>query len=241
MTRTQRALVSIIVLAIAFGISLLAGTNAPPQARTADVPSVRSPSPTPTATVPSRNARFDYYLIALSWSPTWCETNPDDAEQCGRRGYGFVLHGLWPQFERGSGPQDCARVSDPDRSTIADAMAFMPSRRLIEHEWRAHRSCSGLDAKTYFDLADRAFAAVHVPTELDARAPPPRMSAEQLGTAFTRANPGLRTDMFGVICRGADLAEIRICVDTDLQFRSCGRDVRTRCPRNVALRIPSAR
>lgn len=190
--------------------------------------------------------KFDYYTMVMSWSPTHCVSAQEgrDEEQCAREDglrYGFVLHGLWPQFERGGGPQDCATADGPDRSTIADAMAFMPSRRLIEHEWRAHGSCSGLDAKTYFDLADHAFAAVHVPTELDARAPPPRMTAEELGAAFIQANPGLRNDMFGVICRAADLAEVRVCVDTDLKFRSCGRDVRTRCPRNASLRIPSAR
>src|SRR5262245_40576168 len=47
---------------------------------------------------------FDYYLLALSWSPTYC-AGLDDGRydpQCHgreRRPYAFVLHGLWPQFE----------------------------------------------------------------------------------------------------------------------------------------------
>lgn len=45
--------------------------------------------------------RFDYYAVALSWSPAFCATH-DDPDQCapGRQA-GFVLHGLWPQYERG--------------------------------------------------------------------------------------------------------------------------------------------
>ena len=228
MKRMRRTIVAVAVLVIAVGVASLGGVLDPE----------RVPAREPAAKM---RGDFDYYLIALSWSPTYCEANPHDREQCGRRGYGFVLHGLWPQYERGGGPQRCAARDTPDRATVADALAFMPSRRLVEHEWRAHGSCSGLDAKAYFDLADQAFAALQVPLELAAGAPSPHMTAAEIGSAFVRANPGLRSDMFGVICRGADLAEVRICVDTDLDFRRCGRGVRTRCPRDAALRIPSVR
>ena len=225
---TRRTIVSVSMLIIALGIASSAGMREP----------ARVPAREPTSNVRSD---FDYFLIALSWSPMYCEANPHDREQCGRRGYGFVLHGLWPQYERGGGPQQCATRDTPDRKTIADAMAFMPSRRLIEHEWRAHGSCTGLGAKAYFDLADRAYAALRVPPELVAGTHASRMTADDIGTAFVRANPGLRSDMFGVICRGADLAEVRVCVDTTLDFRECGRGVRTRCPRDATLRIPSVR
>src|SRR5258705_13549201 len=62
---------------------------------------------------------FDYYVLALSWSPSYCA---DLAErrydpQCrldGDRRYAFVLHGLWPQYERGW-PQYCP---SPDRGYV---------------------------------------------------------------------------------------------------------------------------
>jgi ribonuclease I len=61
---------------------------------------------------------YDYYVMALSWSPTFCQTHPDEDEQCGHKGYGFVLHGLWPQYEGGNGPQRCASEAEPDRRTV---------------------------------------------------------------------------------------------------------------------------
>ena len=186
-------------------------------------------------------AAFDYYLASLSWSPTWCESNPEDREQCGRRGYGFILHGLWPQYESGNGPQDCRSSDRPNQQTISRTLAFMPSRRLIEHEWRTHGSCSGLSADAYFDLADRAFAAIRIPPSLTATTKPSAMTAEDVRSAFVDVNPGLRRDMLGVSCRGHALAEVRICMDNDLQPRQCGRGVGMRCPRNTELRIPLIR
>src|SRR5262245_23797888 len=87
---------------------------------------------------------FDYYLLALSWSPTYC-AGLDDGRydpQChgrGSRPYAFVLHGLWPQFEQ-RWPQFC-RTSEstfvPEH--VAQRMLdVMPSKRLIFHEYRKH-------------------------------------------------------------------------------------------------------
>ena len=184
---------------------------------------------------------FDYYLASFSWSPTFCEANPDDREQCGRRGYGFILHGLWPQYDSGNGPQDCRSDLQLDQKTIARTLAFMPSRRLIEHEWRAHGTCSGFAPEAYFGLADRAYSGIRIPPSLSATATPPSMSAEDIRSAFVDANPGLQRNMLGVSCRGNSLSEVRICLDTDLKPRQCGRGVGMRCPRTAELRIPLIR
>ncbi|HEY0232792.1 MAG TPA: hypothetical protein VGC55_16205, partial [Dokdonella sp.] len=139
--------------------------------------SARKHSTDPTAPPSTHHARstakgtageFDYYVMALSWSPTFCQTHPDEEEQCGRKGYGFVLHGLWPQYEAGGGPERCETDDEPDRKTVANALAFMPSRRLVGHEWQSHGACTGLKPDAYFDLADHAFAVVHVPPALKA-------------------------------------------------------------------------
>src|SRR5687767_15954008 len=49
--------------------------------------------------------QFDFYVLALSWSPSFCQATAERGrearEQCGERPYSFVVHGLWPQYERG--------------------------------------------------------------------------------------------------------------------------------------------
>ena len=93
--------------------------------------------------------RFDYYVLVLSWSPTYCALGEQRSDpQCSPRGdrpYAFVLHGLWPQHERGW-PQDCRTRERPfvPRPTIDRMLDIMPSRRLVIHEYRKHGTCSGL-------------------------------------------------------------------------------------------------
>jgi ribonuclease T2 len=184
---------------------------------------------------------FDYYVMALSWSPTFCETHPEEDEQCGHKGYGFLLHGLWPQYERGGGPENCPTTDEPDRRTIASTLAFMPSRQLVTHEWRAHGACTGLDPAGYFALADRAFAVVHAPQTLTAPREPLRMTSDQLLSAFRDANANLRDDMISLHCSRGELAEVRVCLDKDLAPRSCGKRMQSRCPATAPFSIPASR
>ena len=47
---------------------------------------------------------FDYYVLSLSWSPSWCQLTglKRGAEQCdATRDLKWILHGLWPQYENG--------------------------------------------------------------------------------------------------------------------------------------------
>lgn len=186
--------------------------------------------------------QFDYYLMSLSWSPSYCETHPNDERQCRRKGYGFVLHGLWPQARGGYGPQHCATRSEPNDAVIQHALAFMPSRHLIEHEWHTHGACSGLDPDGYFDAADRAFASVKIPPALTTPRSPPALSANEIVHAFVAANPGLGDNMLSVVCHdGGELEEVRVCLSKDsLKPQVCGGRVRNTC-RMGALKIPASR
>jgi len=186
-----------------------------------------------------RAARYDYFVMALSWSPTFCRTHRDEREQCRGKGYGFVLHGLWPQYEGGGGPQRCAYDHAPDRRTVERALAFMPSRRLVQHEWRAHGSCSGLAPSAYFALADRAFATLQVPEVLKAPRRDLRMTADRLRASLRQANPGLRDDMMSLHCSHGELVEVRVCLDRSLEPRRCGRRMRTGCPVSAPFSIPA--
>jgi ribonuclease T2 len=175
--------------------------------------------------------QFDYYALALSWSPTFCAETGDRRgdPQCGakrERPYAFVLHGLWPQHERGW-PQDC-RSSDRGwvPGPVADRMLdIMPSKKLVFYEYRKHGTCSGLGVDAYFKLSRQLFEKVKIPPRL-VRVTDDRMTigvAELIGE-FQAANPALKPDMLVVTCGGAGnrLKEVRICFTKSGDFRSCG-------------------
>jgi ribonuclease T2 len=184
---------------------------------------------------------FDYYVMALSWSPTYCELHPEEEEQCSHKGYGFVLHGLWPQYDDGGGPEHCPTTDEPDRKTVANALAFMPSKPLINHEWTTHGACTGLDPTGYFALADRAFAAVHVPAEFNAPHDPLHVTSDQIHSAFRQANPKLGDEMLSLHCSRGELVEVRVCLDKDLTPRDCGKRMQSRCPASAEFAMPASR
>jgi ribonuclease T2 len=185
--------------------------------------------------------QFDYYVLALSWSPTYCADAGDrrNDPQCdGRSGrpYAFVLHGLWPQYERGW-PQDC---KSDDRGwvpgPVADRMLdIMPSKRLVFHQYRKHGTCTGLGVDGYFNLARQLYGKVKIPPRF-VNLTDERMfvGVSELVGDFLAANPGLKPDMMSVQCGGAGnrLREVRVCLTKDGQFRTCGRneDQRRLCP-----------
>jgi ribonuclease T2 len=178
---------------------------------------------------------FDYYVLSLSWSPEYCasEARPKDP-QCVRP-YAFVVHGLWPQYERGW-PKDCGRGEYLSNELIANAMQFMPSKPLVIHEWRKHGVCSGLSAARYFDTAERAYRSITIPARFTALEQPLSTTVQQIEAAFLAANPKLSPDMIATQCRGRHLQELRLCMTPDLQPRRCGVDLKDRCGREVVLR-----
>ncbi len=184
--------------------------------------------------------QFDYYLLTLSWSPTYCLTHSDDQAQCGSKGYGFVLHGLWPQYQDGGYPEYCGAEAPLSAAARRVGESLFPSPRLVGHEWDRHGRCSGLDALDYFRTADRALGVVQVPAALQTPRQSLQLSAEQLRAAFRGANPPLEADGIAIACTRNELSEVRVCLDQQLRWRSCGRGVRDSCPRG-GLRIPASR
>jgi ribonuclease T2 len=171
---------------------------------------------------------FDYYVLALSWAPTFCESHPADHAECGVR-RGFVVHGLWPQYEAGGGPQHCTPAAPLDPETEAQALSAMPDPRLIRHEWTTHGSCTGLTPHDYFLSVIRSVGRLTIPQEFDGEAPR-SLTAEQIVSTFTKANPSLTDHSLALHCRGPELAEVRICLSRDLSPQPCSRGVRTHCP-----------
>jgi len=198
----------------------------------------------PAAFAQSPPGRFDYYLLSLSWSPSYC-AEPDmaarDPRQCGReRRFAFVVHGLWPQHERGW-PSDCAGAPrDAPAPLVASMLDLMPSPRLVEHEWDAHGKCPGLSPQAYFERTRRARAKVAIPAHYVAPARALTVTGAEVERAFVAANPGLTPAMVAVQCDRTRLREVRVCLTKDLRYRTCGADVRDRCG-SAKVAMPPAR
>lgn len=186
---------------------------------------------------------FDFYVLSLSWSPTYCQDRGrSDRIQCGGpRPFAFVVHGLWPQYERGS-PRDCdvGPRSGLPRRLVDSMLDVMPSPSLVRHEWRTHGSCSGLEPSDYFDLTRQAREAVQVPAQFVDLPDYLTVSPRDVESAFIAANPGLKADGIAVSCDSRRLKEVRICMTKDLRFRSCAEVDRKAC-RNNSLVMPPVR
>jgi ribonuclease T2 len=191
--------------------------------------------------------KFDFYLLALSWSPSYCEASreraPDRApdQQCGARPFSFVVHGLWPQYEKGF-PEFC-QVPAPrlDRGAVSSMLDLMPSPRLVFHEWDRHGTCSGLSARAYFETVRKARAVVKIPPEFLQIEQPLTVTPDQVEEAFVKANVGLSRAAISVSCDGKPrLSEVRLCLGKDLQFRDCP-DVDRRACRREQVVMPAVR
>src|SRR5208283_3319023 len=87
---------------------------------------------------PPSPTKFDYYLLTLSWAPEFCASNPSarsSAECATNKHMGLVVHGLWPQYNNGQWPQDCASTPPVSSSIVDHMMPMMPGSSLIQHEW----------------------------------------------------------------------------------------------------------
>ncbi len=186
---------------------------------------------------------FDYYLLSLSWSPAFCLADPGAAECNGPRRYGFIVHGLWPQYEKGW-PENCNVHQQVPDSVISAVSDIMPARGLVNHEWSAHGTCSGLGPADFFALVRRAYAGISVPASLsgatrDIERPPGAIAAE-----FVHANPKLSDQSIVVICSRQDsprLREVHICLDLYLNPRACSADAARAACRSATLIVPPIR
>jgi len=167
-------------------------------------------------------ARFDYYLLALSVAPAFCEDQPWQ-----KRGYAqcrslsapafqalpLTLHGLWPnRFDRRH-PAYCKgerrgafcslpALGLPD-ATRMQLRKVMPGAAdcLDRYQWAKHGSCSGLTAAGYYGasvaLTERVNRAIG--SELG-RHMGREVSLALLRDTLSRSDPALR-DALTFDCR----------------------------------------
>jgi ribonuclease T2 len=190
-------------------------------------------------------ASVQQFVLALSWSPTFCASpeSSDDELQCdGARPFSFVVHGLWPQMERGP-PVFCrSRERWVPEEQIAEMLPIMPSKQLVIHEWRKHGTCSGLSMEEYFDLTERLFDRVNIPARYLSPRVPISITPSHLVSDFVKSNRGLSAEMLEVVCssraRQSTLKELRLCFSTAGEFTQCTGKARAHCRAEMLVLPP---
>ncbi|HQS48840.1 MAG TPA: ribonuclease T2 [Xanthobacteraceae bacterium] len=192
------------------------------------------------AETPGTPGAFDFYILALSWSPTYCaEQARAEGAQCrAGRPFGFIVHGLWPQNERGY-PQSCQTPAPYiPAETLNGIQDLMPSRGLVIHEWRRHGTCAGLAPEAFFAKLRAAREKITIPPAFIAPAEAATVPPAEVEAAFIAANPGLTTAMIAVDCGAKRLREVRVCFSKDLTFRPCPEADRRGCRAGRSLEVP---
>ncbi|PIV79368.1 MAG: ribonuclease T [Rhodobacteraceae bacterium CG17_big_fil_post_rev_8_21_14_2_50_63_15] len=195
----------------------------------------------PAAAQSHRSGDFDYYVLSLSWQPTWCALEGDargDAACQNATDHGWLLHGLWPQYLHGW-PEHCQSTHRPPSRQMTQAMAdIMGSPGPAWYQWKKHGSCSGLSAPAYFALAREAYARVNRPIVFRKLSTSVKLPAQVVEDAFLKANPDWTPDMLTITCRDGRIAEARLCLSRDLAPVPCGPDLRRDCQMKNSLLAP---
>jgi ribonuclease T2 len=204
-----------LTLGLVLMLSMIAGQNTvPPAAGQQSTSGRQSRRARPQNTAPGQ---FDFYLLNLSWSPEFCATH-NDSPECGHD-LGFVVHGLWPQDNNGSYPENCSNAPGPaDPQGDTD---IIPTVSLVEHEWQTHGTCSGLAADDYFAQIHKAFAAVKIPTDIGAGKDASGVPPTALLARFAGANPSYPAGSFALSCGNNRLTAVEICLTKDLIPEAC--------------------
>jgi ribonuclease T2 len=92
-------------------------------------------------------SNYDFFMHVEQWAITECQ----DAFKCSAAWTYFTMHGLWPERNDGSYPQNCAGAPAFDPSKLAPIMPALnrywpslngPSQSFWQHEWNTHGSCA---------------------------------------------------------------------------------------------------
>jgi len=201
------------------------------------------PAPYDSSRGGSAQGRFDFYVLALSWSPSFCAgggASRSRAQCASGANPGFVVHGLWPQYAYGY-PSRCRGNDFLPYSILSGLNGLYPDEGLARHEWRQHGLCSGKPPLSYFADVRAARDSVTIPQALKAPRDDKTLSPLDVQRAFLDANPRLRPGMMAVTCRRGVLQEARICLSRDLRdFVACPQVARQSCA-SQDLFVPAGR
>jgi ribonuclease T2 len=169
------------------------------------------------------SARFDYYVLSLSWAPQFC-AQPGEAAanplECGSP-KGFVVHGLWPEANSGNSPESCGAAKTVPKSLVNQMLKYIPSASLIQHEWATHGTCTGLSQGDYFTQVMLARAAIQIPVQISSLGQATTESPTEVESQFAGANPSFPDGGFRTACRNGQLTEVRACFSKELKPQAC--------------------
>lgn len=184
---------------------------------------------------------FDYYTLAVSLTPAFCDQNPRwrDSRQCRDR-LALTVHGLWPERIQGRAPESCAggvlKLTAVQERSLRD---IMPDAGLRVHEWKKHGRCSGLDGESYFARTERFFRAVKWPDTLRPVGRDNLLERDVLLREIQRLNPAIPAKALVLRCekkgRPPLLTEIRLCLSPEGRPVECASNFRPNCP--VAIKV----
>jgi ribonuclease T2 len=216
----MRHLLSILALSyILIGCSSTPNPAPITSAPAAEVPTTASQrqSHSNRANLNSAPAVFDFYLLTLSWSPQYCATDPSSPECAAHPG--FVVHGLWPENNNGTYPEDCSKAPGPaDPSADTD---ILPTVALIKHEWTTHGTCSGMAADAYFNTIRKAFHEVIIPAEFQNLKTKTSLTPKAIIAQFAKSNPSFPASSVVVSCGNNVLTAVEVCLSKTLQPQAC--------------------
>jgi ribonuclease T2 len=189
--------------------------------------------------------QFDFYVLSLSWSPSFCAAAAERGRgraahaQCGTRLFSFVVHGLWPQYDKGF-PEYCQLPAPRlDHGIVSAMLDLMPAPHLIFNEWDRHGTCSGQSPRAYFETVRKARAAVKIPPDYAELKEPLSVTPAAIEDAFIKANPGLSQGAIAIGCSRKRLSEVRLCLSKDLQFHDCPEIAKRSCRRDQLVMPPT--
>ena len=184
---------------------------------------------------------FDYYLLTLSWAPQFCASNASarTSDECNpSKHMGLVVHGLWPQYDNGKWPQNCASTPPVASATVNHMMPIMPGSGLIQHEWAKHGTCSGLSADQYFSAIEKFYNGLTVPSDFKQPTSGAQSSPSDIEQKFATANKAPQ-GAFRVSCPQNEFSAVEICLTKDFQYQACPNTLKEcRAPQVKVLPVP---
>jgi ribonuclease T2 len=165
----------------------------------------------------SQPGAFDFYLLTLSWSPEYCATHSSSSECTSHPG--FVVHGMWPQNNDGTYPENCSNAAGP--SNPQQYLDLIPTVSLINHEWATHGTCSGLAPDAYFGAIRSAIRAVKIPGAFAKVTQQEMLAPSVIIRDFAAANPAWPSGSIALSCGKNYLTAVEVCLSKTLTPEAC--------------------